>query len=73
VMFTSFHSWGTKLWHIDELNIIVISFDIVALSSLSILVWRPSGQHDLFTSRFCNNLIFHFHWKFSVCIPAWHL
>jgi hypothetical protein len=22
---------------------------------LSILGWRPSGLHDLFTSRFCNN------------------
>jgi hypothetical protein len=37
VMFPSFHSLGTKPWHIDELNIVVIGFDIVALSSFSIL------------------------------------
>jgi hypothetical protein len=37
LMFPSFHSLGTKPWHIDELNIIVIGFDIVALSSFSIL------------------------------------
>jgi hypothetical protein len=36
-MFPSFHSLGTKPWHIDELNIVVIGFDIVALSSFSIL------------------------------------
>jgi hypothetical protein len=29
-MFPSFHSLGTKPWHIDELNIVVIGFDIVA-------------------------------------------
>jgi hypothetical protein len=28
VMFPSFHSLGTKPWHIDELNIAVIGFDI---------------------------------------------
>jgi hypothetical protein len=27
VIFPSFHTLGTKPWHIDELNIVVIDFD----------------------------------------------
>jgi hypothetical protein len=37
VMFPSFQSLGTKPWHIDELNIVVIGFDIVALSDLPLM------------------------------------
>jgi hypothetical protein len=37
LLLPSFQSLGTKPWHIDELNIVVIGFDIVALSSFSIL------------------------------------
>jgi hypothetical protein len=40
-MFPSFQSLGTKPWHIDELNIVVIGFDIVALSSFS---WKYANS-----------------------------
>jgi phosphopantetheinyl transferase (holo-ACP synthase) len=45
-MFPSFHSLGTKPWHIDELNIIVIGFDIVELSSFRTKILEKGGKID---------------------------